>query len=1056
MRIAILAHGAPQYDAVGNQVAEKVAFFQERGAEVRLFLHTERDLPASLRPLATTVPAAPSAGPVWTYLAGCDLVVAEFSVHFPLLDVLPLLARERPKIAVDYHGVTPPEWADGLLRQRLEESRGLLGLVWFADGVLVHSRYMRDDLAQATGYPPQRVLALDLPIDDRFRPDEVRVPLGARLGLKGARLVLFVGRMAANKRPDILIEALALLKDEAPATHGVFVGYGADAYAAEVDRLRHAARALGVADRAHFLGQLDLDQLADAYRSADMLVLPSRHEGFGIPLREAMACGLPVIAARTTALPETLGDAGLTFAPDDACDLARQMRRVFDERAAAPDADAARVQQRTGGARRVALVCFRFGAGIVGGAERSLRTIGAALRRRGVAVEVFTTCNRAESAWRNELAAGTFTEDDLVVHRFPIDPHDRERHLHSLERLRGSERPCAADVAEDYLRDSVHSTALLQALERRIGAFDALIAGPYLFGLTADVARRFPDKTLLLPCFHDEPLAWLPPWPRVYGAVAGVLYHSDEEQEFAQTALGLNHPNAGVIGTWLPAAPRRDKPQAAAEHDRAPDPRRPRPAIVYCGRYTPEKNVALLLEQAARYRAEHPDRFDFIFMGAGSVRLPGWVTDLGQVDERRKAEILRAATALAQLSERESLSLVILEAWREGTPVIVNRNCAVLRGQVERSGGGFAVDGYAEFAAALDRLWNEPGEADRLGRRGQAYVEERYLDQDAFAGRILDRIEQMSLPLREQLRRRGLERAERSRRATWRTAFGAWIEGLLDEPRRALAPQARLEAEQPLVTAPSRRLTLLPVRIDNHGPVPLVPRGPARTLLCCRVVDAGCARVLEETTTELSDIVLPGRTATAAILVRAPREAGEYRVSLRLSIPGAADQAEDCIPLKVETAAEETTELGYLTLARQALAAAHEAQRLPDDYVDVTEGWFARLKRWLKRKLLGNFKRAYVDVLSRQQSAVNRRLVDAVRQLTSACGRGACRADAPRRGETKAANQTETAAREMRPCVTKLCRFHRPPNGKRAAWGRPPACRPKPRPHRQARPPAPR
>ena len=158
MRIAILAHGAPQYDAVGNQVAEKVAFFQERGAEVRLFLHTERDLPASLRPLATTVPAAPSAGPVWTYLAGCDLVVAEFSVHFPLLDVLPLLARERPKIAVDYHGVTPPEWADGLLRQRLEESRGLLGLVWFADGVLVHSRYMRDDLAQATGYPPQRVL----------------------------------------------------------------------------------------------------------------------------------------------------------------------------------------------------------------------------------------------------------------------------------------------------------------------------------------------------------------------------------------------------------------------------------------------------------------------------------------------------------------------------------------------------------------------------------------------------------------------------------------------------------------------------------------------------------------------------------------------------------------------------------------------------------------------------------------------------------------------------------------------------------------------------------
>jgi len=60
-------------------------------------------------------------------------------------------------------------------------------------------------------------------------------------------------------------------------------------------------------------------------------------------------------------------------------------------------------------------------------------------------------------------------------------------------------------------------------------------------------------------------------------------------------------------------------------------------------------------------------------------------------------------------------------------------------------------------------------------------------------------------------------------------------------------------------------------------------------------------------------------------------------------------------------------------------------QRLPDNYLDVTEGWFARGKRWIKRKLLGNFKHAYVDVLSRQQSAVNSQVVTALRELTECC-----------------------------------------------------------------------
>ena len=71
--------------------------------------------------------------------------------------------------------------------------------------------------------------------------------------------------------------------------------------------------------------------------------------------------------------------------------------------------------------------------------------------------------------------------------------------------------------------------------------------------------------------------------------------------------------------------------------------------------------------------------------------------------------------------------------------------------------------------------------------------------------------------------------------------------------------------------------------------------------------------------------------------------------------------------------------------AQAALTAARQSQNLPDDYVDVTEGRLARWKRWVKRKLLNNFKHAYVDVLSRQQSRVNQQLVATLHQLTECC-----------------------------------------------------------------------
>src|SRR5207245_2688763 len=130
-----------------------------------------------------------------------------------------------------------------------------------------------------------------------------------------------------------------------------------------------------------------------------------------------------------------------------------------------------------------------------------------------------------------------------------------------------------------------------------------------------DVARTFPDKTLLLPCFHDEPLARLPTFREVYERTAGILYHSPEEQHLAESEVGLNHPGAVCIGTVIDTTTTgnaaRGRQLIGAER-----------YVLYCGRYIPQKGVDRLCEYARRHDAEYPGRFTFVFLGQGNLSIP--------------------------------------------------------------------------------------------------------------------------------------------------------------------------------------------------------------------------------------------------------------------------------------------------------------------------------------------------------------------------------------------------------------------------------------------------
>ena len=271
-----------------------------------------------------------------------DLIVYEFGLEFNLYESIhPRLARcVFPGLPLRHHpppsgaGREPPPTASLLCPDAQP---------FAADEVFVTSRYVGEELRRI-GLPPSKVRLLGLPAgvaveaapaeNHRRRRDDFHRPL------RGA---LYVGRFVPAKRVGDLIEALALHRRSTPVSapiEAMLLGSLIFSDCAYVDELRAMADTLGVSDAITWLFDVPAATLSDAYHNADVLVVPSSHEGFCVPVIEAYQHGCGVIGSNATALPETIGGLGLTFAcgdPDALTDALAHYRAAWVEGRVATD-----------------------------------------------------------------------------------------------------------------------------------------------------------------------------------------------------------------------------------------------------------------------------------------------------------------------------------------------------------------------------------------------------------------------------------------------------------------------------------------------------------------------------------------------------------------------------------------------------------------------------------------------------------------------------------------------------------------------------------------------
>lgn len=370
---------------------------------------------------------------------------------------------------------------------------------------------------------------------------------------------------------------------------------------------------------------------------------------------------------------------------------------------------------------KVAFVVPWYGADIPGGMESLTRGTAEQLRAAGLDVEVITTCIRDfHGDWeRNYYRPGLEVVRGVPVRRFGVKKRDRVAFDEVNGRLMRGQRISAAE-AQTFIGEMFHAPELYAYLAANSGDYLYFFA-PYLYATTYFGAKICPGRSAIIPCLHEESYAHLPIYREVIPAVRALVFNAEAEGELVTQLYGQPTGQLRqVIGVGVncdfEAVGGRFRQKYGIEG----------PFVLYAGRRTPGKNTPLLLDYWQRYRRESGRPGRLVCIGGGEAAIPVGmeqdVIDLGYVPAQDKYDAYAAATVFCQPSVNESFSIVIMESWLAGTPVLVHGRCLVTTDHCRQANGGLYFTNYEEFAGCLDFYFENGEIAKKIAEQGRRYV----------------------------------------------------------------------------------------------------------------------------------------------------------------------------------------------------------------------------------------------------------------------------------------------------------------------------------------------
>lgn len=371
-------------------------------------------------------------------------------------------------------------------------------------------------------------------------------------------------------------------------------------------------------------------------------------------------------------------------------------------------------------ANKLAFVTPWYGAKIPGGSETLARTTAEKLKSAGYPVEVLTTCIRDfyDDWGRNFHKPGIDQVNGISVHRFLVQPRNKSAFDKVNWRLM-NKLPVTLDENHTFIEEMIRAPALYEFMAAHAQEY-LFIFIPYMFTTTFQGVQVCPERSLVIPCLHDESYLRLPVYRQALSQAGGLIFLSDVEIDLADRFLGkATHQLREVIGCGIQTEFTGDGGRFRQRHQLGDT-----PLLLYAGRREAGKNTPLLLSYWQRYVQEEQSNARLILIGSGDTAIPprANIVDLGFVSEQEKQDAFAGADVFCMPSVHESFSIVVMESWVAGTPVLVHAGCAVTRRHCQLANGGLYFGNYEEFAATLNYLFTNRETAVQLGQQGRNYV----------------------------------------------------------------------------------------------------------------------------------------------------------------------------------------------------------------------------------------------------------------------------------------------------------------------------------------------
>lgn len=356
-----------------------------------------------------------------------------------------------------------------------------------------------------------------------------------------------------------------------------------------------------------------------------------------------------------------------------------------------------------------------------------MRMLATELAAAGNTVEVHTTTAESMATWANSLAAGTSTEDGVAVHRHRTSAR-RHRRFESLSTKVLSD-PAAANTGLEarWIRaQGPHSPDLLDAVSEVDS--DVIVMSPYLYEPTLYGALRARVPVVIHPASHDEPPLRLPAVRAALEAADGLGFYTDAERRLTEQVIPQTRQlRQMLVGLGVDSI-RPDYRDADVVAVKSSLGLSGEEFFLVLGRVDRGKGTHGLIKAFGELHRSRRSTARLVVAGPIIEQPPPTpgVTILGPVDDHSKQVLLSEAVALINPSTMESFSLVLLESWMAGTPVIVNSRCDATVEHASKSEGGLAYSDLGQLGRAVDLLSTHSDLNATLAASGRKYVENWY------------------------------------------------------------------------------------------------------------------------------------------------------------------------------------------------------------------------------------------------------------------------------------------------------------------------------------------